>query len=182
MSNTPHGVRLVTVAGTSALVGLMFGIVATISSTPPPKVETKVIRVPEYITKEVEGPKEYVPVPYPESCEDLTDKSIYLKRALDGYFKPMEQAQLAIERELMPAALLGEIQKLNVANIKVHHLIDDASWTVYRTHQLRSDIETSYQECMADVEKGRQGNDDYEAGDGQQTPKSTLDDLYFRRG
>jgi hypothetical protein len=166
-SNGRQSIRRVAII--SGLAGTLFGIGVTAVIDGPTPVDIKVIRVPEVHTKKVfENPNPIqVFTPLPESCEDTIDYANQLEIELSQFYRPIEKAKLAIEQELMPAALLGNSQDLNDANIKVDGLISKAGDVIYVSHTTRSNLTNRWAVCKEEMAKAREGDLDYKPADGK---------------
>jgi hypothetical protein len=166
---------------TAALIagGFLGGVICTIATHGPSPVDVKVVKVPEVHTKRIEVPGPETFTPLPESCADAVDMAGFLNEQLNAYYKPVGKAKLTLEKELMPAALLGDIAALNAANIKVETLMRDSGSVLYNAHSLKAAIEASTATCESELAAAEEGDLDYEPSDGEHTDKSVMLDLYF---
>lgn len=158
------------------LVGLAGGLIITAGMEGPPK--TVFVKVPEVHTREVPGPTVHEAMPYPEACADLNDITEFMRGQVYRYNKYSSQAKLILEEKQMPAALVGDIAKLNAANIEVQDLMKAVADTAYIIFTVQDDVDRLTDQCEVDERKAEIGDNYYEPSDGQSTPVSDMTDLY----
>lgn len=142
-----------------AALGLLSGAfaVGALHDVPETKTETRIVRVPEVITKRVEvpGPTKYRVSPYPESCESAGDAVARTWQMSRKVIRLSQMISTRVWDELVPHATMGEDLQDDTA-----YILDKSSQSVdqlYKWEDARGSVTFYLRKCAEEIESGKKG-------------------------